>query len=190
MQLAVYWKRQSRQKILNQLQSHWPQIKRWLTIIFFATVAFLLYNRATSIEWQKVLSTLRETEASSLAIGFALGFLCYSAYATYDLFGRHILRLRINAFATWAAAWISYACNLNLGALVGSVAFRYRLYSRLGVSNGDVTRILGITVLSNWMGYFLLAGGLFISGTLVPPKNWFVNQLTLQLIGAGFLVFY
>ena len=32
--------------------------------------------------------------------------------------------------------FISYAFNLNLGSLVGGVAFRYRLYSRLGLDNG------------------------------------------------------
>jgi hypothetical protein len=33
--------------------------------------------------------------------------------------------------------FISYAFNLNLGSLVGGVAFRYRLYSRLGLGNAD-----------------------------------------------------
>lgn len=171
--------------VKHWLSEHSTGIKRTLSIGFFLLIAYLLVQHAREIEWQKVFSTLRETRMSTLLTGFGIGFLCYSAYAAYDLFGRHLLQLRTPAFATWLAAWISYACNLNLGALVGSVALRYRLYSRLGVSNGDVTRILGISVIGNWLCYFLLAGTLFISGAIDPPKNWLVGKTLLQLIGAA-----
>ena len=188
MQMAVSWGKQQWQDLQRWLTNHWPLIKRILTVGFFLAIAYLLYDRATTIEWQKVLETLKNTRVTTLLIGFGLGFLCYSAYAAYDLFGRYLLHLRIGAFATWLGAWISYACNLNLGALIGSVALRYRLYSRLGVRSSDVTRILGITVSSNWLGYFLLAGGLFVSGTVDPPQSWMVNKWALQGIGAVFLL--
>ncbi len=187
MQMGETWRKQQWIEVRRWVGDHSALLKRILTIAFFLLIAYLLVDRAATIEWQKVLETLRNTKITSLLTGFALGFACYSAYAAYDLFGRYLLGLRISALATWLAAWISYACNLNLGALVGSVAFRYRLYSRLGVKNADVTRILAITVSSNWLGYFLLAGGLFVSGTINPPKSWWVGSTSLQLIGAVFL---
>jgi uncharacterized membrane protein YbhN (UPF0104 family) len=173
--------------------THWAKahstgLKRALTLVFFIAVITLLIKNAGEIEWNKVFSTMRETKLTTLIVGFGIGFLCYSAYAAYDLIGRHLLKLKTSALATWLAAWISYACNLNLGAVVGSVAFRYRLYSRLGVSSGDVTKILGITVSSNWLGYFLLAGGLFASGAIDPPGNWIVGKIALQGIGAVLLL--
>lgn len=170
------------------VSSHSVQLKRVLTLLFFLAVVYLLIKNAKEVEWGEVFATMKETRVSTLATGFFLGFLCYSAYAAYDLFGRYLLQLKTSAFATWLAAFISYACNLNLGALVGSVAFRYRLYSRLGVNSGNVTKILGITVASNWLGYFLLAGGLFVSGSIDPPKSWFIGKAALQAIGAGLLL--
>jgi len=187
MAMAQSWGRQQWCGIKRQISNHGTNIKRVLTFAFFILICYLLVQHAKEIEWQKVFSTFRETKISTLLIGFGIGFFCYSAYAGYDLFGRYLLKLRTPAFSTWLAAWISYSCNLNLGAIVGSVALRYRLYSRLGVSNADVTRILGITVMSNWLGYFLLAGSLFITGTIEPPKSWFVSKVALQLIG-GVLV--
>src|SRR5690606_10907512 len=175
--------KQYRHGMSRWIHENSTNLKRALTVVFFIAVLSLLIKNAGEIEWNKVFSTMRETKISTLLTGFLIGFLCYSAYAAYDLFGRHLLKLKTSAFATWLAAWISYACNLNLGALVGSVAFRYRLYSRLGVESGDVTKILGITVASNWLGYFLLAGGLFASGAIDPPQNWLVGKAALQCIG-------
>jgi uncharacterized membrane protein YbhN (UPF0104 family) len=188
MPMVQSWSREQWYGIKRKIGHHDTIIKRVLTFAFFILVCYLLVEHAKEIEWQKVFSTFRETKISTLLIGFAIGFLCYSAYAAYDLFGRYLLQLRTSAFSTWLAAWISYSCNLNLGAIVGSVAFRYRLYSRLGVSSADVTRILGITVMSNWLGYFLLAGVLFVTGTIEPPKSWYVDKVALQLIGALLVV--
>lgn len=167
---------------------NWSLVKRVLTGLFFLLVVYLLVTKAATIDWRKVYTTFKETSPSKLAVGFGLGVLCYSFYASYDLLGRYLLKLKTPAFATWLGAWISYACNLNLGALVGSVAFRYRLYSRLGVPSSDVTRVLGISVTTNWLTYVMLAGALFVSGTVEPPAGWFISKTALQLMGAAFLL--
>lgn len=166
----------------------WGLIKRILSIAFFIAVAALLFIKAKEIDWPKVIETLKATESSALFLSVVLSFLCYSLYASYDLFGRYILNTKASAFKTWAAAWISYACNLNLGALIGSVAFRYRLYSRIGVKSGTVTRIIGISVASNWLGYLLLAGGLFASGAVDVPQNWSISDTALRFLGGAFLL--
>jgi uncharacterized membrane protein YbhN (UPF0104 family) len=166
---------------------NWRWIKNGLTVVFFALVAYLLYQQAVTIEWAKVVQTLKDTKMTTLATGFGLGVLCYFVYASYDLFGRYLLGLNVSVAKTWFVAWLSYAFNLNLSSLVGGIAFRYRLYSRLGVKAGNVTRILGISIATNWLGYILLAGGLFISGQVNPPERWPVNATHLPFIGAGFV---
>lgn len=165
----------------------WALIKKILTITFFVAVAILLVVKAREIEWQKVFETLKNTEITTLALTVALSLLCYSFYACFDLFGRYILKTNASAFKTWAAAWISYACNLNLGALIGSVAFRYRLYSQIGVKSATVTQILGISVVTNWLGYFLLAGLLFVSGSVDVPQSWSISNVALQVLGGVFI---
>lgn len=184
---------QSKQKIGRNVGRLWHKVpwdkaKKVLSIAFFIAVAVLLFVKAREIEWSKVIETLRATPLDTLVLSVVLAFLCYGAYASYDLFGRYILNTKASALKTWIAAWISYACNLNLGALIGSVAFRYRLYSRLGVKSGTVTRIIGISVASNWLGYILLAGGLFVSGAVEVPENWKIGDTALRVLGAAFLV--
>lgn len=184
MQMALNWSKQYWGNVKHWVGDHSQGLKRALSILFFCAIAYLLFTHAKEIEWAKVFEAMRETDVRTLLTGFGIGFLCYTAYAAYDLFGRHLLKLRTSAFSTVLAAWISYACNLNLGAIIGSVALRYRLYSRLGVSSGDVTKIIGISVTSNWLGYCLLAGGLFVSGYIDPPASWAVGKTSLQVIGA------
>lgn len=187
------------QMALNRGKQYWASAKHWvsehaqgvkktLSLLFFCAIAYLLVSHAKEIEWAKVLEAMRATEIRTLVIGFIIGFFCYTAYASYDLFGRYLLKLRTSATATLIAAWISYACNMNLGAIVGSIALRYRLYSRLGVSSGDVTKVIGISVTNNWLGYCFLAGGLFVSGSIDPPGNWVVGKVALQFIGAVLLL--
>lgn len=171
-----------------QKKMPWSMIKKVLSVAFFIAVAVLLVIKAREIEWSKVFETLRATELSTLALSVVLGFLCYSVYASYDLFGRYILKLKISPVKSWVAAWISFACNLNLGSLIGSVAFRYRLYSQIGVRGATVTRIIGISAATNWLGYLLLAGALFVSGVVEVPSNWLVGDTELRFLGAAFLL--
>jgi len=175
-------------KIVVRKHVNWSWLKRILTLVFFAVVAFVLYQKGSQIEWAKVLELLRKTPINTLATGIVLSFLCYIAYGCFDLFGRYFFKVKLNVFKTVLIGCISFASNLNLGAIIGSVAFRYRLYSRVGVDNADVTRILSVSVATNWLGYVLLAGGLFLSGAIDPPDNWAIGKQLLQGLGAIFVL--
>lgn len=165
----------------------WPLIKKVLTVGFMLLIAALLIHQGMNIEWEKVFLTLRETSPLRLLSGFGIAFLCYLVYGSYDLLGRYLTGIHMSISRTWFAAWLSYAFNLNLGAAVGGVAFRYRLYSKAGVSGGDATRIIALSITTNWLGYILLAGMLFVSGQITPPGGWEIGTLGLQLLGAAFL---
>lgn len=165
----------------------WPWVKKILTLLFFVAVVTLLIKQAVGIEWSKVFTTFRETSSITLLTGFGIAFVCLLFYGSYDLLGRYLTRVRTGVPQNWFIAWISYAFNLNLGALVGGIAFRYRLYSKIGVSSGQATRIIGLSIMTNWLGYIFLAGVLFISGQIDPPESWVVNTLGLQIMGAVFV---
>ncbi len=87
-----------------------------------------------------------------------------------------------------AVTFISYTFNLCIGSLVGGVGFRYRLYSRLGLKTGVITRIVSMSMLTNWLGYKLLAGFLFVVHPLALPPEWHMGNYGLQWIGAGLIV--
>src|SRR5690606_7540768 len=165
----------------------WIWVKRILTWGFFILIGWLLIQQAMNIEWQQVFETLKQTSKLSLLTGFSLAVCCYIVFGSYDLLGRYLTGIKASVSKVWFIAWLSYAFNLNLGAMVGGVAFRYRLYSKIGVSTGDTTRIIGFSVLTNWLGYVALAGGLFVSGHIEPPASWEVGKIGLQVLGAVFI---
>ena len=65
---------------------------------------------------------------------------------------------------------------------------RYRLYGRFGLSTAVITRILGFSVLTNWIGYSALAGAAFTSGLVNLPDDAPVSGAALRAFGALLLL--
>ena len=61
------------------------------------------------------------------------------------------------------SAFICYAVTLNIGAFVGGMGFRYRIYSGWKIPKKKIPLIILFSTLSNWVGYTLLAGILFLT---------------------------
>lgn len=161
----------------------WPWLKRGATAVFFALVAWLLVEQARAIEWHEVFAALRGYPPASLLGAAALAALSLALYSCFDLLGRHYTGHSLRAPTVMLVTFTSYVLNLNLGSLVGGVAMRYRLYSRLGLEVGVITRIMSLSMLTNWMGYLLLAGVLFGFHTPALPPGWKIGSGGLQVLG-------
>lgn len=161
----------------------WPWTKRLLTLVFFALVAYLLYTQARSVEWDEVMATLRRRPPQGLLTAAALAAGSYALYSCFDLLGRHATGHRLSTRQVMLINFISYAFNLNMGALVGGVAFRYRLYSRFGLDAGVTTRVVIMSMLTNWLGYLLLAGLAFWWVPVSPPADWKLGTFGLRVLG-------
>ncbi|AMO25377.1 membrane protein [Ramlibacter tataouinensis] len=166
----------------------WTWAKRALTLAFFALVFFLLARYAQRLDWDEVLDSLKQTPAATLAAAAGLALCSHLLYSCFDLIGRHYTGHALQTRAVMAVTFISYAFNLCLGSLVGGIAFRYRLYSRLGLKNGDITRIVSMSMLTNWLGYMLLGGLLFLFHPLQLPPSWHMGNYGLQWAGAALLL--
>ncbi|MDB5986792.1 MAG: putative rane protein [Nevskia sp.] len=172
-----------------QLKHHYGRILRRLAIaIFFVAVAVLLYMRARAIDWGKVLQSLRHFEPSTIALAAAAALASYLVYACVDLFARAYTGKAIPRLLSMQIAFVSYAFNLNLGSLIGSIGFRYRLYSRFGVQPELIGRIVGLSLVTNWSGYFLVAGVAFLLRFVQLPAHWDLGTLGLQVCGAMLLI--
>ena len=165
----------------------WPWLKRGGTTVFFALVAYLLFSQARSIEWDKVLSSLQHYPLAAAGGAAALALASFVLYSCFDLLGRRYTGHQLGTATVMATTFVSYAFNLNLGSVVGGVALRYRLYSRLGLDSGVITRVMTLSMLSNWMGYIVLAGLVFSLQPPVLPVNWAITVGNLRLIGLALL---
>ncbi len=166
----------------------WPRAKRIVTGTFFAVVAWLVVDYARTIDWNDVWGALVGLPRTALAAALALVACSYLLYSTYDLLGRTITRHRLGTGTTMGVTLVCYAFNLNLGSLVGSVALRYRLYSRLGLDNDTITRVIGFSMLTNWAGYLVIAGAAFCFGSVDLPPNWEIDGGGLRVLGAVLMV--
>jgi uncharacterized membrane protein YbhN (UPF0104 family) len=166
------------------LRRSWPWLRKLLWCAFFAVIAGLLVEQARSIAWSDVLATLRALPAAVLWGAGACALASHLLYATYDLLGRRAVGHKLSAPQVMAVTFVSYAFNLNLGALIGGVASRYRLYGRLGLDEWQTTRILGLSMVTNWSGYLLLGGLAFALFPLELPAQWEISATVLRVAGA------
>lgn len=166
----------------------WPWVVRGLTLAFFTLLIWLLIERARGLDWAQVGAALRGYDATLLLLAAALAAASHGLYSCFDLFGRHYTGHRLATARVMCTAFVSYAFNLNLGALIGGVGFRYRLYSRYGLPAGQITRVLGLSMVTNWLGYLLLAGLLFAAGGVALPEHFRLGAAALRAVGAALLL--
>jgi uncharacterized membrane protein YbhN (UPF0104 family) len=161
----------------------WPWAKRMLNLVFFVVVASLLVFQARSVEWGEVLATMRARPTGELLRASALAAASFALYSCYDLLGRYYTGHQLSWRQVITVNFISYAFNLNMGSLVGGVAFRYRLYSRLGLDTVVITRVVAMSMLTNWLGYLLLAGLAFWWRPISLPPEWKLDTFGLRVLG-------
>lgn len=168
-------------------------LKRGLTLLFFILVPVLLFTLIKQIEWQEVKDALLSYKISTLLICVAIALGSYCVFASYDLIGKKYTGHTIPPRQIVPLGFVCYAFNLNLSSWVGGIALRYRLYSRLGLDVPTITKILSMNLITNWLGYLILAGTIFLFGLINLPDNWKIGSTALQIIGAGMLsiaIFY
>lgn len=167
----------------SALRRAWPLLRRVGIAVFFVVVASLLVWQARRIAWAEVLVALRGYGAPTLLGAVALAALSHTLYSCFDLVGRHYVGHAMPVHQVMRTAFVSYAFNLNMGTLVGAVGMRVRLYSRLGLEAADIARIVGLSLVTNWSGYLLLAGSVFASGLVDLPDHWRLSGNGLRVLG-------
>ena len=165
----------------------WIWVKWGLLAAFLAALTWLMVLQARQIAWSEVMASARAYSWATLLTCSALAVASLTLYSCYDLLGRRYTGHRLPTLRVMLVTFISYVFNLNLGALIGGVAFRLRLYTRLGLHTGQITLIYSLSLVTNWLGYFLLAGSLFALHPLPLPPNWPIHRAGLQFLGAALL---
>jgi len=168
---------------MNTHSGHWHRARQLLTLGFFILVPVLLYTVLKNVDWQDVRHALASYRWQTLALAGLISACSFALFSSFDLIARRYTGHQLPAHQVLPLAFVCYAFNLNLSAWVGAIALRYRLYTRLGLSVATVTRILSLGLLTNWSGYFFLAGTLFLCGLPRLPAGFEIGSSGLRLIG-------
>lgn len=177
------------QTTTNEKKKGWlTWASRILTVFFFILVPVMLYMLVKNLEWQEVKDSINSFEPTTLLIGFIIALVSYGVFSSYDLLARRYTEHNLPAIKIIPVAFVCYAFNLNLSAWIGSFALRFRLYSRLGLSVPTISKIVSVNIITNWLGYIILAGIIFSMRLLNLPENWALGATALQLIGFALLL--
>jgi uncharacterized membrane protein YbhN (UPF0104 family) len=156
---------------------------RWLGGVLGLAVLLLLGWAARKVDWLAVLAAVKALPPGVLAAAAGLAVLSHLIYSTFDLIGRAWTGHGAPVRRVMMITFVCYAFNLNLGALVGGFALRFRLYSRLGLDTPVIARVIALSLTTNWLGYGLLAGVMFLTRQIAPPADWTLSATALQALG-------
>ncbi len=166
----------------------WMWAKRILTTCFFIAVPIFFYMLIKRVDWNEVQQALHNLQWSTLLLGLVVAFASYSVYGSYDVLGRKYSGHSLPVKQILCVAQICYAFTLNLSYWVGGFALRFRLYSRLGLDTPTITKVFTLSVITNWLGYTLLAGVIFALRLPDLPENWKIGEVGLQVVGVLLLL--
>ncbi|MFP2423331.1 lysylphosphatidylglycerol synthase domain-containing protein [Pseudescherichia vulneris] len=173
---------------MSHSHPRWHKAKKILTWLFFIAVAVLLVIYAQKVDWQEVWKVIRDYNRTALLSAVGLVVVSYLLYGCYDLLGRAYCGHKLAKRQVMLVSCICYAFNLTLSTWVGGIGMRYRLYSRLGLPGGTITRIFSLSITTNWLGYILFGGVIFSIGVVDLPAHWYISDTTLRIIGGCLLL--
>ena len=156
--------------------------------LFLVIVAFLLYRQVRAVDWEAVASTIAAYDRRALLLSMGLVAASYLVYCAYDVLARRYAGHALAARLVVGIAFVSYAFNLNFGTLIGGAGFRLRLYARYGLRAAMIARILGFSIVTNWLGYVALAGCVLAARVVPIPATWKLGADGLQVLGFALLV--
>lgn len=138
------------------------KILPYLTLVFFIVVAYFFIQSVSSINWSEVRTSLSKFSFFIIMPGLALAALDYFILANYDYLGfRYFKNDKIKYHQVLISAMTCYIFTLNLGAMVGGVGFRFRIYSGWGIAKKFIPKIVVFATLTNWSGHALLLSTFF-----------------------------
>ena len=190
---AAYSRRFHRELALMREGSGQPGARRWrwlkllLSLVLATVFLYFLAAGIREVDWQETGRALLRFDRLSVLTGIGLALCGYVAASTYELLGRRYERHSVPPGTTFAIGFVAYSFAMNLGALLGGWVVRFRLYSRRGLPAKRIARIIGLGVLTNWSGYLLLGGVVFLLRPPEPPPDWSIGADVLRIVGVVLL---
>ena len=168
------------------------QTRTWLKRIGLAAwlvaVAALIFLQLRDLEWPEVLEALRTFGPAGIAAAATFLVPACLAVACFDLIGRNATGHELPVPRVMLISYTGYFFSLNLGALVGGLAFRYRLYMPYGLPPLTISQVIALSVVTNWSGYVLIAGAVLAWQPPELPPDWGVGITLMRATGIVLLL--
>ncbi|HEX6749458.1 MAG TPA: bifunctional lysylphosphatidylglycerol flippase/synthetase MprF [Longimicrobium sp.] len=158
-------------------------------IALFAFALWLLHRELRNYHYADLARELRNIPRARLFWGVALTLVSYAVMTLYDALGVRYVRRRLSYGRIAMASLVGYGISMTLGfPLLTGAPLRYRMYSRWGLSAGEIARIIGFYSTTFWLGVLSVGGLSFLLDPPRLPPDFPVDHAWLRPIGALLLV--
>jgi phosphatidylglycerol lysyltransferase len=170
-------------------------ITPWLSVILFVIAAVIIHHKLKQYHYHDIVAGLRQMPVLYVLAAIALTFLDYFILTGYDTLALFYIGHRLPYRRIAVASFVGYVFGHNATVLGGSAA-RYRIYSGLGLSAGQVARLILFCSVTFWLGFLTLGGFTFVlnpqaieHGTRLPFKTtWPIGVIFLIVLAAYLIV--
>lgn len=163
-------------------------------LIFLAPALFLvalivLYHELRVYHLKDILENLKGIGSYQIHLAAAFTIISYLIMILYDVLALRYVKHPLPYSKIGFASFIGYAFANNLGlAMISGGSVRYRLYSLWGLSLIDITRIIAFCTVTLWLGFFTLAGIVFLVEPQILPAQLLLPFHSVYPLGVIFLL--
>lgn len=160
-----------------------------LVLLIFLGALWILLHELRRYSMAEIFESLLQIPATHVWLSVGLTVLNYLVLIGYDTVAMRIIEHPMRFGKIAFASFIGYVSSYNFGAVFGGTSVRYRLYSSWGLSAVEIVKILAVCTLTFWVGFFALAGFMFVVTPIdIPDADW-LPLTTLRPLGFVFLIF-
>jgi phosphatidylglycerol lysyltransferase len=157
-----------------------------ISMVLFVAAILVLHRELRHYHFRDIVVELRSVRPTFLGLAVLLTFLDYWVLTSYDTLALRYIRHRLEYTKIAVASFIGYVFSHNMTTVGGSTA-RYRIYSAIGVSAGEVAKLVIFCGLTFWLGFFTIGGIVFISEPGEIPAALHLPFATVRPIGMIFI---
>jgi len=143
-----------------------------LGVALFAFALRLLHHELRNYHYADLVRVLRDLPRGPLWLAVALTAASYAVFTLYDALGVHYVRRKLSYGRIAVASLVGYGVSMALGfPLLTGAPLRYRMYSRWGLSAGEIARIIAFYSTTFWLGSLAVGGvALLVDPPPLPPQ--------------------
>ncbi|SOC45941.1 phosphatidylglycerol lysyltransferase [Rhizobium subbaraonis] len=137
-------------------------------ILVFGLMALAIYHLSAEVRYADVIAALEGTPWSALALAVFFTALSFASLIFYDVNALEYIGRKASFASVAVSAFMAYAVGntVGFGPLSGG-AIRFRAYSRLWLTPGEIARVIAFVTLSFGLGLLLVSA---LSTLAVAPQ--------------------
>jgi len=157
-----------------------------ISLGLFVVAILVLHRELRHYHLRDIIAELKAIRLAFLGLAILLTFLDYWVLTVYDTLALRYIRHCLKYPKIALASFIGYVFSHNMTIVGGSTA-RYRIYSALGVSAGEVAKLVIFCGLTFWLGFFAIGGAVFVLEPREIPAVLHIPFATVRPLGMIFI---